>query len=63
MVSRQLKATLWSENRQPRRILVPEIKFILPALGLTGDSVCLHSPTSFISFIRFISQESLLSTR
>ena len=31
MVSRQLKATLWSENRQPRRILVPEIKFILPA--------------------------------
>ena len=28
MVCSQLR--LWSENRQPHRILVPEIKFILP---------------------------------
>ena len=47
MISSQLKARLWSKNRQPHRILVPEIKFILPAdrrLRLLAFADLVHQP-------------------
>ena len=47
-MSSQLKARLWSENRQTHQVLVPEIKFVLPA-DRRLRLLCIRRPLSSAS--------------